>query len=161
MIDTRKEIEQRLSVLCGLLLSDVNRAADMLTLSFGALRPVTNFKGAIKHVGKWALHIQCPWSFEEAGRIVATNADLLGSEEKAYATVDRLREQAVMLGAISVNAVAATNNGGIVVSLSKAFRLVVVPDCIQDAEDWRFFAPSVNAAHLVIKGGAVAPESFD
>ncbi|WP_231337437.1 hypothetical protein [Paraburkholderia sprentiae] len=48
-----------------------------------------------------------------------------------------------------------------IVSLSRGFRLVVTPDRIEGAEDWRFFAPGVDAAHFVIKGGAVAPESFD
>jgi hypothetical protein len=161
MIDTRKEIERRLSVLDGLKLSSVNRAADMLTLGFGSLRPVTNFRGDVKYVGQWALHIQCTWKLEDGTGVVATQADLSGTDEEAYAMADRLRELVVTRGDSVVNGVASNATGGIILWLSRGFRLVVVPDGIEDSEDWRFFAPGVNAAHLVIKGGTIAPESFD
>ncbi|WP_413187456.1 hypothetical protein [Paraburkholderia sacchari] len=78
MIDTRKEIERRLSVLDGLELSRVHHAADMLTLSFGPLRQVKNFKGMVKAVGQWALHVQCSWELEQEGSPVAAREDLCG-----------------------------------------------------------------------------------
>ncbi|MGF6305365.1 MULTISPECIES: hypothetical protein [Paraburkholderia] len=161
MTDTQKEIGRRLSALQGLQLSSVNRAADMLTLGFGDLRPVTNFRGVIKHVGEWALHIQCPWRLEEAAQVVATQEDLSGSDERAYATADHLRGLLVERGPCTVDSVSVSDDAGMIVSLSRGFRLVVTPDGIEGAEDWRFFAPGVDAAHLVIKGGDVAPESFD
>ncbi|SEK09209.1 hypothetical protein [Paraburkholderia diazotrophica] len=161
MIDTRREIEQRLSVLRGLVLSGVNHAADMLTLSFGALRPVTNFRGKLKHVGEWALHVQCTWRLEEAGRVVAMEDDLRGPDEKAHASAHRLREILVEHGTVTVEAVSVSDAAGVVLSMSRGFRLTVTPDVVQDDEDWRFFAPGVDAAHLVIVGGKIAPESFD
>ncbi|WP_233836302.1 hypothetical protein [Paraburkholderia sp. ZP32-5] len=161
MIDTRNEIERRLSVLHGLELSGVNHAADMLTLSFGPLREVTNFKGALKYVGVWALHIQCAWRLEEAGRAVATEDDLRAPDEKAQAGTQRMQEVLLANGRAIVEAVIADDAGGATLFLSRGFWLTVIPDGKADEEDWRFFASGVDAAHLVIKGGAVAPESFD
>ncbi|HEY2022439.1 hypothetical protein [Paraburkholderia sp.] len=161
MINTRNEIERRLSVLRGLELSGVNHAADMLTLSFGPLRQVINFKGAFKYVGVWALHVQCAWRLEEAGRAVATDDDLRGQDEKAHASTHRLQRVLLANGCATVEAVTADAAGGATLSLSRGFCLTVIPDGNADEEDWRFFASGVNAAHLVIKGGVIAPESFD
>ncbi|CAG9242880.1 hypothetical protein BDI4_1200001 [Burkholderia diffusa] len=44
--------------------------------------------------------------------------------------------------------------------MSRNYRLVVIPDGIDDDEDWRFFAPGAEMPHLVIEAGAVAAESF-
>jgi hypothetical protein len=161
MIDTRTEIERRLSVLCGLELSGVNHAADMLTLSFGPLQQVTNFKGVLKYVGAWALHVQCAWRLEEAGRAVAIGDDLRGPDEKAHASTHRLQEVLLANGCATVETAAADAAGGMTLSLSHGFCLTVIPDGNADEEDWRFFAPGANTAHLVIKGGVIAPESFD
>jgi hypothetical protein len=161
MIDSQKEIERRLSSLRGLKLSAVNRAADMLTLGFGPLRPVTNFKGMVKHVGAWALHIQCPWRLEDAGHVVATNNDLRGSDEEAYATAHRLQGILLEPGDVAVEAVAVNKANGLVLALSRGLSLTIVPDCIDESEDWRFFAPCMDTSHLVIKGGQIAPESFE
>ncbi|MGF6650253.1 hypothetical protein OKW34_000815 [Paraburkholderia youngii] len=161
MIDTRSEIERRLSVLRGLELSGLNHAADMLTLSFGPLRQVTNFKGTVKYVGAWALHIQCVWRLEKVGCVVATEDDLRGPDEKAHASTHRLQGVLLANGLAAVEAVTADEAGGVKLSLSRGFCLTVIPDGRVDEEDWRFFAPGVDAAHLVIKGGTVAPESFD
>ena len=161
MIDTRSEIERRLSVLRGLELSGVNHAADMLTLSFGPLRQVTNFKGAVKYVGAWALHIQCVWRLEEEGRTLAIQDDLRGPDEKAHASTHRLQAVLLANGLAVVEAVTADEAGGLKLSLSRGFCLTVIPDGVLDDEDWRFFAPGVDAAHLVIEAGAIAAESFD
>ncbi|MDR5749750.1 MULTISPECIES: hypothetical protein [unclassified Caballeronia] len=92
---------------------------------------------------------------------MATVDDLRGPDDKAHSTADRLREMLVERGPSIVESVLVDEAGGVVLSLSRGFRLVVIPDGIEGDEDWRFFAPGVNAAHLVIEDGAVAPESFD
>ncbi|REG59105.1 hypothetical protein B0G80_1831 [Paraburkholderia sp. BL6669N2] len=160
MLDTRKEIERRLLVLRGLDLSDVNRAANMLTLGFGPLREAKNFKGVLKHVGQWALHVQCAWRLERAGNTVATQQDLCGSDKEACATADRLRELLVQNGPTVVEAVSASEAGGLELALSGGLCLVIVPDRIEGSEDWRFFARGVDAAHFVIEGGKVDPASL-
>jgi hypothetical protein len=50
-----------LDLLIGLPLSIVRRAADMLVLHFGAVRPHASGSGT---VGEHALHIQCAWRLE-------------------------------------------------------------------------------------------------
>lgn len=159
MIDTRNEIERRLSVLRGVDLSGVNHAADMLTVGFGPLRQVKNFKGVVKYVGEWALHVQCVWRLERAGDIVATRDDLCGPDEKAHATASRLREMLIEHGPVVVEHLAANEAGGVVLTLSGDLYLVIVPDGIEGDEDWRFFANSSEARHFVIEGGKVHPWS--
>lgn len=160
MVDTRKEIELHLSVLGGLELSGVHHAADMLTLGFGPLREVRNFKGVMKHVGQWAFHVQCAWQLEREGDTVASREDLRGPDEKAHDAAKRLHETLVKQGPITVESISADDTGGVVISFSQRYRLVVVPDGIENDEDWRFFAPSVDAAHFVIEGGKVVPKSL-
>ncbi|SDQ33622.1 hypothetical protein [Paraburkholderia tuberum] len=160
MIDTRTEIAGRLAVLVGIDLSWVSHAGDMVTMQFGPQRRYT-LRGRSREDGAWALHVQCAWQLEREGFTVATREDLRGSDEKAHATARRLHEILVGQGPIRVEDASADDAGGIVVSFSRGYRLVVVPDGVEDDEDWRFFAPGNDAAHLVIEGGAVASESFD
>jgi hypothetical protein len=161
MVETRKKIEQRLSVLHGADLSGVHHAAAMLTLGCGPLAEVRNFRGRVKRVGKWALHVQCDWRIERAGAAIATRADLCGSDEDAQGTADRLYDALVRPAPVSVEHLSADEAGGLVLALSREYRLIVMPDDAGDSEDWRFFATGVDAAHLVMAGGAIAPESFD
>ena len=48
-------------VLIGLRLAIVRRAADMLVVHFGEIRPNASGDGTI---GDYALHVQCPWCFD-------------------------------------------------------------------------------------------------
>ncbi|MGH7488042.1 MAG: hypothetical protein ACREMY_20950, partial [bacterium] len=59
-------------MLVGLQLSIVRRAADMLVLHFGPIRPHPSGEGTI---GDYALHVQCPW------RIDAPNGTLTGRDD--------------------------------------------------------------------------------
>ncbi len=59
--------------LIGMELSRANRAADMLTLQFGALTILEHNKGS---VGEIALHIQCPWRIERPTEIITGRTDL-------------------------------------------------------------------------------------
>ncbi|SMG58663.1 hypothetical protein [Paraburkholderia susongensis] len=160
MIDTTAQIMQRLAVLVGLDVSWVSHAGDMLTMQFGLQRRYT-LRGREREDGAWALHVQCAWQIEWKGDTVATREDLRGPDEKAHDTVRRLHEILVGQGPIKVEDVSADDAGGIAVSFSREYRLVVVPDGVEEDEDWRFFAPGVDAVHFVIEGGTVAPESFD
>lgn len=161
MKNIRSEIERRMVVLVGLDLSGVNHAADMLTLGFGPLHPVTNFKGKLKYVGQWALHVQCAWRLEEAGRVVATEDDLRGPDEEAHASADRLRTILVEHGTVIVEAVLVNEGASLTLALSRGFRLTITPDGLEDKEDWRFFSLAESSAHLVIEGSKITPESLN
>jgi hypothetical protein len=52
-------------VLIGLRLAIVRRAADMLVVHFGDIRPHPSGEGTI---GDYALHVQCPWRFRRPAR---------------------------------------------------------------------------------------------
>ncbi|GJH23929.1 hypothetical protein [Caballeronia novacaledonica] len=159
MTETKAEITRRLSALVGTDVSWVSHAGDMLTLQFGPQRRYT-LRGRNREDGAWALHVQCDWKLERDAGTVATRDDLRGSDEKAHDSAKRLHEALVAHGPVTVEAISVYDTGGVVVAFSRGYRFVVVPDGIDDDEDWRFFAPGVDAAHLVIEGGKVAPESF-
>ncbi len=159
MIDTKAEIGERLSALIGLDVSWVSHAGDMLTVQFGPQRRYT-LRGRDREDGAWALHVQCAWTIEREGNTIATREDLRCDDDKAHAVAKRLHETLAGQGPVQVEAASADNAGGVVVSLSQGYRLVVVPDGVEDDEDWRFFAPGIDVAHFVIEAGKVAPESF-
>ncbi|KXU89346.1 hypothetical protein CI15_10005 [Paraburkholderia monticola] len=141
--------------------SGISRAANMLTLGFGPKHEAKNFYGVSKQVSAWALHIQCAWTLCEAGKVIATEESIGGSDEKANAFVLRLQQLLARKASIIVENISAHPDCGLVVSLSQAFRLIVAPDVTSDTENWRFFESKRDAKHLVIVGGTVAPESFD
>ncbi|MGF6916243.1 hypothetical protein [Paraburkholderia sp. 40] len=160
MINTRDEIERRLSAVEGLPISAVHHAAGTLTMQFGSLRPVANFKGAIRHVGEWSLHVQCNWKIEQAGSAIATQDDLFGPDEKAHRSAQRIDDLLVKQGPAIVTAVSGSEEGGADILLSGGLRLVISPNSAPDEEDWRFFDPTSDAKHFIIEGGKVDPWSL-
>jgi hypothetical protein len=161
MTDTKAEIVRRTSALVGLDVSWVSHAADMLTIQFGRQRQYTTRRGIVLEGGAWALHVQCNWRIDRTSDVVATQEDLSGSDEQAHDSTNRLHALLVDHGPTVVEGVSANEHGGLVVSFSRGLSLSVIPDGAECDEDWRFFAPGVDAAHLVIEGGKIAPESFD
>lgn len=160
MTDTRELINTRLSVLVGLDVSGINHAADMLTLQFGPLRETTTRRGTIKRVGTWALHVQCTWQIEQTGTVVARHDDLYGPDEKAQLATERFEELLVRSRATTVEHIAGSEAGAVCISMSRGLHLVITPDGAPEDEDWRFFAPGVDANHFVIEGGKVDPHSL-
>lgn len=161
MIDTSTEVTRRLSALIGLEVSWVGHAVDMLTMQFGPQKPFSSRRGRVLEGGSWALHVQCNWRIEEAGNIIATRSDLSGPDEKAHGTARRLMDLFVTTEPATVLSISADDAGGFVVSFSGQLQLTVIPDGIAGDEDWRFFAPRDDSAHLIIEGGTVAPVPFD
>jgi len=110
--------------------------------------------------GAWALHVQCDWQIERDGVTVATREDLRGSDEKAHETARRLYEMLVRQEPVKFADASADDAGGVVVLFSRGYCLEVIPDRVEDDEDWRLFAPGVEAKHFVIEGGKVDPWSL-
>ncbi|WP_156966920.1 hypothetical protein [Paraburkholderia ferrariae] len=159
-MNERNYIGQRLSALVGLDLSGVSYAADMLTLQFGPIREAPSRRGTIRHIGLWALHVQCHWRFEKDGRVLASYANFAISEDSIRETTQRMSEWIISSGPTRVESVAVDERADMALSLSRGFRLIVVPDCVEGDEDWRFFAPGTNGPHLVIEGGKIEPSSL-
>jgi hypothetical protein len=62
-----------LDMLIGLRLSIVRRAADMLGLHFGDIRPHPSGEGT---VGAYTLHVQCPWRLDRPNGTITGSGDL-------------------------------------------------------------------------------------
>ncbi|MCC8396236.1 hypothetical protein LJ656_26970 [Paraburkholderia sp. MMS20-SJTR3] len=161
MIDTKRETANRVSALIGLNVSAVSHAADMLTLQFGPQKESTTRRGTILEGGAWALHIQCSWRLERAGETVATESDLSVPDDAAqHRATERIEDLLIKHGRTTVESVQVDDSGGLCLSLSKTFRIVITPSGMEGDEDWRFFAPDSDARHFVIEGGKVDPWSL-
>lgn len=160
LINTREEIERRLSAIERLPVGAVHHAAGTLTMQFGSLRPVSGFKGAIRYVGQWSLHVQCDWILDRAGNAIATQADLFGPDENAHRSAQRIDDLLVAHGPAIVESVSGSNEGGAIILLSGGLRLVITPNSVPNEEDWRFFDPTSDAKHFVIEGGKIDPWSL-
>jgi hypothetical protein len=180
MGNTRAAIVKELSVLIGAELSACSRAADMLTLQFGPLLAVTSKTGKPRQLGKWSLHVQCPWRIESDSAIFTGRSDLWEPEEKPDLPFDwsawdfeagnlrdkRLatlfeseldRERAIYRhGNRVVESVDADAFGGARISMSDDCHFVMFPDGTR-SEDWRFFSSREKSTCLVISGGKLQP----
>jgi hypothetical protein len=157
-------------VLVGLEVSGVNRAADMLTLQFGPIVSWVSPRGSAKLVGTWALHIQCPWRIESAGVFLAGKSDLYEPGSESNESITLMGEKISVLferaSGIAVDATLLSRNpivvqrvradefGGVWITLSEGFCLVIFPDGTR-CEARRFFSSASNEAHLVVEGGAL------
>lgn len=168
------EVRGRLSVLIGLRLSIARRAADLRNFQFGRVRKVPG--GSI---GEYALHVQCPWRLEGSRGIVTGRADLwepadAGQEidwgswdyennknlqdrrlsELLRGYDDATRSAVNETEEFVVEAVDADDCGGVVVTMSGGYRLLLFPAGTR-GEDWRFFRPETEEDHFVITGGRI------
>ncbi|MGS0893140.1 hypothetical protein ACVBGC_11460 [Burkholderia stagnalis] len=158
MDDIKERISRQLAVLVGLEVSGVNHAADMLTMQFGPLRPVTTPRGAVRFQGAWALHVQCNWRIVRGRAVLATQDDLSGSDDEARTAIERLDSLLVTHEPDNdVERVRCDESGELSIALSAGLDMVITPRRVADEEDWRFFAPGADAAHFVIEGGRIDP----
>jgi hypothetical protein len=108
----------------------------------------------------WALHVQCDWSVEQAGRIVASRADLRGTDEDTNRTTESLHRLLVNPVPAVVEKVSPGDAGGVSLDLSNGVTIVVEPELVEGDEDWRFFAPGTDGRHFVIEAGRIDPDSL-
>jgi hypothetical protein len=154
-------------VLIGLRLSIVRRAADMLVLHFGDIRPHASGEGTI---GDYALHVQCPWRFDGPAGTITGRDDLweyVGpgerpehwSHEDGHSLQDqrfghffdrdeRTRSWVNEGGRFGVVRAEQTNLGDIRLELADGYAILVFPAGYRH-EAWRLFAPGSDGDHLV------------
>jgi hypothetical protein len=153
-------------VLIGLRLSIVRRAADMLVLHFGDIRPHSSGEGT---VGAYALHVQCPWRFDGPSGTVTGRDDLwvyagpgerpenwsyddgLSLQDKSFAGLfvrdEDTRSWVNNSDRFTVIAAQQTNRGDVKLDLANEFAILLFPaTCTSEA--WRLFAPDSDR-HLV------------
>jgi hypothetical protein len=144
------------------------RAADMRTIQFGAVRDYMS--GC---VGEYALHIQCPWRFENDSGIITGSGDLYRPFDKNkelnvnfdWEHDDNLQDQLLRqllngydertrqivnsTSLLVVTAIEADSTGGFWLKLSGGYRLVVFPTGTR-VEAWRIFRPGSEEEHFVV-----------
>ncbi|MCP1117267.1 hypothetical protein JOE11_002135 [Robbsia andropogonis] len=152
-------INRRLAVLLGMGISAIHCAAGMLTLQFGQLKQITSYRGTVKQIGEWALHVQCMWQVEQSGNILV-NQEGLHTDEDTHRTMGILNGLFIDSVRAIVERVQTEDFGRIKISLTDGLTLVVTPNSDGQDEDWRFFAPGKEEAHFVIEAGKIDPDSL-
>lgn len=144
--------------LVGLQLSVIRRAADMVMLHFGPMRPHASGRGT---VGDYALHVQCPWRLDGPTETITGRDDLWeyggpgeGPEDWTYDKGRSLQDERLTayFGSpdhkggwliekprLLVVTVEASPRGDLNISLSEDHELIVFPAGTGE-ESWRFFA---------------------
>jgi hypothetical protein len=168
------EVERHLIPLIGLPLSLFHRVADLNVFQFGDLREIDG-----RSVGRYTIHIQCPWRLEHDGRIVTGRADLWEPLDPAAVVnwdawnYDRdanlqdtllasfiahhdqdTQPQSAQVHQRIVEAVQADAYGGASITFNDKYRLVIFPAGSR-GEDWRLFQPEAGGEHFVIVGGMI------
>ncbi len=153
-------------VLIGLRLSIVRRAADMLGLHFGPIRPHPSGEGT---VADYALHIQCPWRIDSPNGAF-TGRDVLWeyagpgerpsnwSYEDGFSLQDQkfdalfIREESTRSwvndsDGFGVAAAEQTKRGDVTLALLNGYAILLFPSSSR-GETWRLFA-SGSGRHVV------------
>jgi DNA-directed RNA polymerase subunit RPC12/RpoP len=153
-------------VLVGLRLSIIRRAADMLVLHFGTIRPHSSGEGT---VADYALHVQCPWRLDSPNGTVTGRDDLwehagpgerppnwsyddgLSLQDKKFAELF-VRDQSTRSwvnesDGFGVATVRQTERGDVTLSLINGYEILIFP-AGSGSEAWRLFAPG-SGRHLV------------
>jgi hypothetical protein len=153
-------------VLVGLRLSIVRRAADMLVLHFGDIRPHPSGEGT---VGAYALHVQCAWRFDGPNGTVTGRDDLWdyagpGERPPRWSHEDGHSLQDQRLGNLfvrddstrswvnesdrfAVTGAQQSQRGDIKLELSGGYAMLLFPASYR-SEAWRLFAAGSDD-HLV------------
>lgn len=155
-----------LDILIGLRLSIIRRAADMLVLHFGDVRPHSSGVGT---VGAYALHVQCPWRLDGPTKTVTGSSDLwiyagtgerpenwsyddgLSLQDKKFADLfardEETRSWINDSDRLVVAATQQTKLGEVKLDFVNQFAISIFPTSAV-SEAWRFFAPDSDR-HLV------------
>lgn len=170
MSDLDNAIRTALRPLIGLKLSVARNAGNMKVLHFGDLRRTD--KGLI---GKYALHIQCPWRIERDGRIVTGWADYYiradnndDEEWEPGAVTGHLQNQIVadllqeydaetrsytnQTDHFQVTEVSSDEFGGVQIHMTGNYQIVLFP-CASRSEAWRLLEPGSETPHFVVEAG--------
>lgn len=165
--------EEVLSVLCGLRIRKIGRAADLLWMDFGDRREVPSRRGGTRQVGEWALHVQTSWRFTERDRILLGVLDLYayaadGSDfdwdrdgESRFDRIAATLNQSFQDDEIRVRHLACDGVGSITLHFDSDLHFAVFPNFSSDYPDreyWRFFQPATDQPHHVVGTEPVPPE---
>lgn len=162
----RRQAADALAVLVGQPFWYIGRSADLVWLGFGSLRQTRRPLGGSSVLGKFALHLQCPWRISSPTEMLVGAGDLYtrGATAKARgwnwqegpSLFDerihaRLAQSSQPLAI--VRSIVTDRCGGFRLAMSRRLTLEVFPDCTDEderTEAWRIFRPGSKAAHFVM-----------
>ena len=164
--------QEVLSVLSGLRVRKIGRAADMLWMHFGDWREFRSGRGGTRQVGDWALHVQTSWRFTRRDRILLGVLDLFAYAEDGSdfdwdrdgeSRFDRLAaalNQSFRDDDIRVRRIACDEVGSITFYLDTELHFSVFPNFSSDYLDreyWRFFQPATEEPHHIVSADPPQP----
>lgn len=166
-----EQVVAALSVLRGLPLWTVRRAADLQNFQFGKRRTVASAlpsrRGQVYEVGEYALHVQCAWRLRGPEGIVVASRDRYypaGNPDEVADDFDwdrpganrcdaRIADFIATACPLAAEAVSADDVRGFTLRFSKGYALDVFPHDSLGREHWRLLPPSSEAPHVVFEGG--------
>jgi hypothetical protein len=166
----KERIEQTLSLLVGLPLTNIYRTLNLEMFDFGEQRTVLTRQGQEKKVGKYALHVQCAWRITNSTRVVVASRDrwYMGDGSKDIPDdfdwslpgnrCDKRISSFLEANAaepLVIESIEADHVGGTKLRLTNGFALEIFPDDSFDDEYWRFFQPSTSTEHFVVTGAGI------
>lgn len=141
----------------------------MLMFSFGSFRTIPARLGGTREAAEWALHVQCPWRFCDAQRVLVGysdiyhpadlpasepipenfNWDVAGANRCDHFFRAFMAAQAV--APLRVVSTDADGHGGFRLGFTAGFQLEAFPDSGAPDEAWRLFKPGEDG-HFVMPG---------
>jgi len=166
----REQVQKALDILIGKPLWSSGRAADLEWFAFGERRTVKGFRGVVKEVGEYALHVQCAWRIRHGDQMVVGSRDLyVPAEESEDEPEDfnwdaqgaNRRDKRIAelfqneTRQFLVKQVQVGEAGSFTISFDGEYALDVFPDDSLRDEHWRIFQPSSDVPHFVVSGSGL------
>lgn len=171
-----ESIKDALEVLQGLRLRPITQAVDMLKVPFGEIRETPDRKGLLRKVPEWQLHIQTPWRFKRAGRILLGVRDLYftvdtgedyewrkDSCESRFQRIAASFNEEMDADPSHVTSIRSDDVGGFALSFSNGLEFEVFPNqafSSGDYEFWRLFRPLKETPHFVVATDEPGRDNF-
>jgi hypothetical protein len=171
-VKVKRESSDALAVPVGEPFWYIGRAVDLVWLGFGPLGRKRKPLGGSDVLGRFALHLQCPWRISGPRGIVvgghdiyspASTARLRGWKWEKGPTLFDERVEAHLAKSLRplafVRRVGTDRCGGFRLSMSNALVLEVFPDgseATEYSEWWRVFRPGTKAPHFVMSHSDVS-----
>ena len=165
MNQLKAQIQEAAQVLLGKPLWAMNRAADLAMFDFGTPRKVQGFRGEIKEVGDYALHVQCAWRIRRVDNVLVGRGDIFSPPEDTdeplpddfdWQEENRFDKIVSSLFGCSkefmVRGVEAGSAGNLAIVLDEDLTIEVFPNDSLKGEHWRLFEPYREKPHFVVSG---------
>lgn len=156
-----------IEILVGQKVNSIGRTAAMCWISFGNIVEIEGHKGKRK-VGKFALHLQCPWRIIDGANILLSSTDMFEpcSDYKEDGDFDwdiqgnnLFDEKARIMFTedknIRVQEVKFSGYYDLTIIFSNQLILECFVDRSLKEECWRFFQPGSDKVHLIITGQGI------